>query len=193
MALAILLNGASSSGKTTLANALQEHLFNLPTPLPTLHLSLDQFIAAMPNDSNKLLQPGESAPGFYWQASESDTWRIRMGDFGEQVNQAYRMMVKATLDQGVSVILADVFNGLNEWKQWQPLLSNHDYLLAGIHCDLKTLQARARSRGDRVQGSAEEQTNRVHTGMPYDLNLDTSKQSQEDWLKAILNKLESKR
>ena len=62
MANVILLNGSSSSGKTTLAETLQQLL-----PEPYQYIGLDQFRDGMPERVRGLNAPGESERGDFKQ------------------------------------------------------------------------------------------------------------------------------
>ena len=62
----VYLNGPSSSGKTTLAKAIQDSLDN-----PFLHISFDKMIGLMPQKMNNWT--GDSAPlGFSWERDYDD-------------------------------------------------------------------------------------------------------------------------
>ena len=75
----ILLNGASSSGKTSLARAIQRQL-----PTPWLTFGVDSLIAAMPPqldgspDGLMIYADGRVTVGPAWLALEDD-WRRALG------------------------------------------------------------------------------------------------------------------
>lgn len=82
MAKIIYLNGPSSSGKTTLAKALQEKLKE-----PFLHLGIDKIIGFMPEKINNW--QGDYAPlGFSWEKDKDPTghtiYNLHTGPFAKK-------------------------------------------------------------------------------------------------------------
>lgn len=63
----IYINGPSSSGKTTLAQALQQEL-----EVPFLHISIDRIIGMMPNKLNNW-EGGPAPLGFSWKPAFDET------------------------------------------------------------------------------------------------------------------------
>jgi len=168
----IILNGASSSGKSSLAKELQSIL-----PRSYLHIGIDTFISMMPEKSNSLDCSNKMADGFYFQQEilEGKTvQKIQSGSYGKKVNQAYHSTVKHLADLGLGVIVDDVMDGLAEQKLWNLALGSTNTLFVGVHCSLNVLVGREKLRGDRAQGSAAEQAMRVHQGVIYDLEVSTS-------------------
>lgn len=179
----IILNGASSSGKSSIARELQSIL-----PRNYLHIGIDTFISMMPEKSNSLDCSNKIADGFYFQQEvlEGKTvQRIQSGSYGREVNHAYHSTVKYLVDLGLAVIVDDVMNGSGEQKLWNLALGSTNTLFVGVHCNLDVLTERERSRGDRVQGSAAEQAMRVHQGVIYDLELSTSNNTAKECAQQI--------
>lgn len=105
----IFLNGTSSSGKSSIAKALQNQLAD-----NYLHLCLDNLIAMMPDKSNDL--SGEKvSEGFYWQQKKledgSTGYSICKGDYGSKINSVYKDIVNSFLNRGLKLIIDDVLNG----------------------------------------------------------------------------------
>ncbi len=63
----IYINGPSSSGKTTLAQALQQEF-----DVPFLHIGIDRVIGMMPNKLNNW-EGGPAPLGFSWKSSVDET------------------------------------------------------------------------------------------------------------------------
>lgn len=183
----IFLNGASSSGKSAIAKHLQAILGDM-----YLHVGIDTFIGLMPDKSNQLANTNATASGFYWQPVTRDgktIYRIAKGNFGAQVNNAYRTTVAHLANCGLSVIVDDVCDGQNEMRIWHDVLRNHDCLFVGVFCDDEELERREQARGNRQLGTAIEQSLRVHQGIEYDLTVDTSLVSSECCAEMIKHKL----
>ena len=179
----IFINGPSSSGKTTIARTLQDLLDRF-----YLHIGIDTFIHMMPARANNLTANVGAAEGFFFEpctVDEKTAFRVRSGHFGQLVNEAYRETVKVIAQRGIGVIVDDVIDGISEWKKWQPYLDGLTLIKIAVSCDEEVLAHRERERGDRRIGSAIEQSRRVHQGMDYDLQVDTSFKSAEQCARYI--------
>lgn len=186
----IFLNGASSSGKSTIAKNLQAILDDR-----YLHIGIDTFIGLMPEQSNQLACTAVVADGFYWQPVTlhgKTRYRIAKGNYGKQVNNAYRTTVAHLANCGLNVIVDDVCDGDNEMQIWRTVLQNYDCLLVGVFCDNDVLEQREQARGDRQRGTAIEQSARVHQGIKYDLIIDTTLHSAAQCALMIKQKLDIK-
>lgn len=69
--------------------------------------------------------------------------------------------------------------------EYQTLLSSFDFYKVGVFASLETLEMRERQRGDRLIGLARWQFERVHSGMSYDLEVHTDRQSPAEIAEAI--------
>lgn len=186
----IILNGASSSGKSSIARELQAILSE-----PYLHIGIDTFIAMMPEKVNELEHSGCVVDGFYFKpvlVNGSTVQRIHRGDYAKRINQVYHSTVKHLADSGMNIIVDDVMNGALEQQQWQVALGDINPLFVGVYCSLPVLAERESSRDDRLQGSAMEQAKRVHEGVKYDLEISSTTQTARDCAQAIAMHLHSK-
>lgn len=175
---AIYLNGASSSGKTSLAKALQHHLADY-----YLHVGIDTFIAMMPEKANGF-QSLQASDGFYWRNSTltngETVMRIASGVYGKKINQTFHDVVRLFLKQGYKVIIDDVADGNSEVQEWRETLQDYGMVVVGVYCDLAELKRREIVRGNRQLGSAAEQFHRVHQHVVYDYTVDTTALSAEE-------------
>lgn len=169
----IVLNGGSSSGKSTLARQLQEAL-----PHPWLTLGVDTLVEALPP---ALRLPGEGI-GF---GSEGE---VSTGDVFRQLDAAWSLGVAAMARAGARVIVDEVFLGAAASQaRWREALTGLEVLWVGVRCDPDVAEAREAARGDRVGGMARAQAERVHEGVTYDLEVDTSGQDAVEcvrWIQA---------
>ncbi len=180
----IILNGASSSGKSSIAKQLQALL-----PSPYLHLGIDTFIAMMPEQTNSLSAPDNKNSGFYWQTTQVDgksSLRIQSGEYGLLVNRAYHSTVKHLVANDLKVIVDDVMNGGEEQSSWRAALDGCRCVYVGVFCELDELERREIERGDRSVGSAREQVQRVHHGVQYDVTVSTSAASAQECAQQIV-------
>lgn len=168
----IYLNGPSSAGKTQLARALQDAL-----PEPYLYLSIDTLIELMPAKVNDWT--GERTTiGYSFQPATDEAgnvvYRVVAGPYGQRIAPAFRAIAVTLAQSGLSLIIDDIAFGQEQVQRWREDL--HDYTVhwVGVTAAVETLEAREQARGDRLPGSARDQAARVHTGVTYDLLLDTT-------------------
>ncbi|QDC11679.1 chloramphenicol phosphotransferase [Oceanicola sp. D3] len=139
----ILIHGASSAGKSTLARAVREAL-----PAPFVHLTVDQLI-----DSGAL--PGGA------------DWR----EVRARVFDGWHRAVAAMGAAGVDVVWDHIIE-TPEWHEaLRDLLAARDVFFVGLHCDLAELARREAARGNRAPGDAARDAATVHVGKRYDLEL----------------------
>jgi chloramphenicol 3-O phosphotransferase len=162
----VLLNGVGSAGKSSIARALQTI-----TTEPFLHVQMDAFLDMLP----EALQ--NHADGFSFETVPEDgkpSVVIRSGPVGARTMRGMRHAIAAMAGQGNNLIVDDViFN--EEMAEYRALLSGFDLHLVGVTAPLEVLEAREAARGDRMPGLARWQYRRVHKGMNYDLEVDSSR------------------
>ena len=146
----IFLNGATSSGKSTIAALLQARIDE-----PFWHFSIDHFREAgiLPLDR---IRSGEF------------DWKELRASFFDGFHRALAAYVAA----GNNLIIEHVI----ETKQWLDLLVEQlapfDIYFVGIHCPLDELERREAARGDRPIGGARQDFETAHARTQYDLELD---------------------
>ena len=183
----IYLNGPSSSGKTTLAKALQARLEE-----PFLHIGIDRVIGMMPEKLNNW-EGGKAPEGFSWLESVDETGHpvheIQMGPYAKKINQTLKEIVLTLARMGHCIIIDDVVLESDEVNVWKETLKDFQVLWVGIKAPLAILEEREKIRGNRMVGSARAQYFTVHSGVCYDLECDTGKEPLEDVVKTIIGKL----
>lgn len=152
MAQVIFLHGASSSGKSTIARALQERIEK-----PFWHISIDHL-----RDSGVL--PSK---------------RFRNGDFRWSEHrtrffEGFHRSLGAYADAGNDLILEHILDTPGWLEMLKERLAGHDVFFVGVHCPLDLLVAREAERGDRPLGSARQDFERIHIGMRYDLEVQST-------------------
>ena len=175
MITCIILNGGSSSGKTSIARALQNRL-----PGHWLRFSIDDLIDAMP--SSML----ESSDGV-GIGSDGAVWP---GAAFRRLESAWMHGIAAMIHGGAPVIIDEVFlTGTEGRQRWEGVLANFAVLWVGVHCDAEVAAQREQRRPDRVRGMAERQAAAVHVGMTYDVAVDTTHRSAEDCARSIVQRI----
>lgn len=165
---AIFLNGTSSSGKSTLAVALQEKLAT-----PFLHAQVDTFLYMLPR---KILENDQSLVTAL-----------------PPVIKGFHESMRALLDSGNSVIVDHVLQRPEWLIHCLSLPACKPVLFVGVHCSLSKLEERERRRGDRTEGQAKSQLPWVHRHEDYDVEVDTSKLSVDECVEITLVALNEKR
>nr|AIA16696.1 Chloramphenicol phosphotransferase-like protein [uncultured bacterium] len=181
----LLLNGPSSSGKSTLAELLQSKLKD-----PFLHIGIDKMIAMMPDKINNW-EGGQSEQGFWWEEDTDSEghqiYKIKMGPYAQKVSQTYKEVVVTLAKNGHNIIVDEVAFGNKEIEIWREKLSEFNAFYIGIHCPLPTLEEREIARGDRIIGSARHQFYTVHEDIKYDLEVDTETHPLQECAERIIS------
>lgn len=149
----ILLNGASSAGKSTLSRAIQAALDE-----PFLHCSSDMLAVGLPERRDL------EGPFAWW------------GNVRRRFFAGFHGCVVALAHAGNDLIVDHVIE-FPEWRaDLRELLLPFDVFLVGVHCSVGEIERRERERGDRRIGEAREhvEVDRIHEFGPYDFEVDTT-------------------
>lgn len=146
----ILLNGASSSGKSSLARALQARI-----ETPFWHISIDHL-----RDAGVL-----------------PTERIRRGEFDWRAMRepffiGFERSLPAYIGAGNDLIVEYIMESELWLHRLVATLAGHDVFFVGIHCALAELERREIARGDRPVGDARRDYFRIHSYCAYDCEVD---------------------
>ena len=162
----IFLNGTSSSGKTTIAKALQEELAE-----PYMYGSVDDFFHLYPE---KFLSP------------TSREEAVVLARLVPAVVSGFHRSVAALAHSGNNILVDHVLQEEGWLKEcvenWQGL----DVLFVGVRCPLEAAEQREKERGDRNLGTARYQFNRVHAHDLYDIEVDTSTSNVDECVSRIM-------
>jgi chloramphenicol 3-O phosphotransferase len=162
----IILNGVGSAGKGSIARALQGI-----AAAPFLHVQMDSFIAMLPQAS--FGRPD----GLVFETIEEEgrpAVVIKSGRLVQGALRGMRCAISAMAAEGLNLIVDEVMLDPQVRAEYADLLSSHIVHHVAVLASLEVLEARERQRGDRLIGLARWQYPRVHRGMSYDLEVDTS-------------------
>lgn len=160
----IFLNGVSSAGKTTLARALQNSLNDY-----YFWLSCDSFY--------------NMAPEKFWSVAPLENFAKAMSGLHHTI--------KTYSDMGLNVIVDHVLeNPYNLLSECLELLHDYPVLFVHVTCPAEELMRREKARGDRAIGLSEKQLEILEPKDTYDIIVDTYKNSTEECVNQILEKLE---
>ena len=171
----IVLNGGSSSGKTSIARAIQEL-----APGTWLTFGVDTLIDSLPGRG----QDPRSGLVF-----EPDGTVTVMSEFRALEESWYRGL--ATMARGgAHLILDEVFlGGAASQERLRSWLEGLDVLWVGVRCDAEVATTRELHRPDRVGGMAATQAIVVHAGVDYDVEVDTTHHSVRDCAQIITERV----
>jgi chloramphenicol 3-O phosphotransferase len=170
----IILNGTSSSGKTSIVHALQDML-----DPPYLEAGIDKFIFMLPK--RYLERPlWDDVLGLAEHA----------GAAGHTLMAGMHQAVLALSLAGNNVIADHVLVEPTWREECASLFASLPAYLVGVRCPLEVLEARERSRRNRTLGQARLQYPLVHAGIDYDLEVDTSLLSPAECALRIKSRME---
>ncbi|MBT4594291.1 hypothetical protein HOD08_00220 [bacterium] len=181
----IFLNGTSSSGKTSIARALQR-LY--PTPL--LYSGIDAFFNMVPE--KYVGRQDDARVGYFFQESQDEHGPItymHSGSEGQKMHSAMAYYIRMFLEAGNDMVIDEVLVGGKEGLEWyRKALGTHAGYFIGVKCKLDEVQQRERKRTDRHQNHARPQFKVVHShGLQYDVEVDTTELSPEAAARKIYN------
>lgn len=159
----IFLNGVTSSGKTSIAGALQDQLVR-----PYCVTGIDDAFAMLPDRLHN------NPDGFYFDRDERDLVRLNFGQVGLACLKAHQRSVAAIARSGIDLICDEVILTEELRRDWHEVLDGVETAFVAVHCSLEELERREVRRGDRVIGQARGQFEIVHSQMRYDIEVDSS-------------------
>ncbi|WP_208914044.1 chloramphenicol phosphotransferase CPT family protein [Paenibacillus uliginis] len=176
--LIVLMNGTSSSGKTSISMELinqKEILFH--------HLSIDDFFYNF-NDfiDNKFpdLKP----------TRELDDQGIAQIIF-DPIISMYYSTIKLFSEMGLNVIADTVIDNDKRFNDYLDVLFDHPTLFVGVICSKEELIRREQIRGDRKIGLAASQFSKVYCIDEYDLEVNTEELNPTECAEKILSFIKS--
>lgn len=162
----IFLNGASSSGKSTIAKGLQQ-LFQEPY----LHLSIDAFLHQLP-------------AAFL---TEEERFARELPHLLDAFNSSCAAIARA----GSNIVVDTVLQEPSWVTPCVTAFEGLDVVFVAVRCSLEELEAREKMRGDRHPGLARYQYDRVHLHGIYDVELDATEVTPEECVAIISDYMRS--
>jgi chloramphenicol 3-O phosphotransferase len=167
----IILNGTSSSGKSSIAKELQRTL-----PGYTLHTGIDHFSQTLPEGffvTSDGIDPA-SVDGLLWVTASDGTrvTEMRLGPKAVHFKESMYRSARAMAASGFNVVVDDVIIDDRVLEIACQLLGDVAYFV-GVCCPRDEAIRRESARGDRPPGFVETQFDLVHRHGRYDLTVDT--------------------
>jgi chloramphenicol 3-O phosphotransferase len=159
----IFLNGTSSSGKSSIAKALQEMI-----KTPCIHWCIDDYLGTYQKglwEKKEIVQP---------------EW--------PKIIQGFHAAGAAIARSGNLVIMDDVLESEPPWvENLLELFNGLSVFFVGVHCPLAELDRREKERKERKGGMARLQFDQVHTIAIYDVEVDTSVLNPQECAEIIID------
>jgi chloramphenicol 3-O phosphotransferase len=162
----ILLNGGSSAGKSTLAEALRARL-----EVGWVVVGIDDWLAKIEERWWTPVDGGPPAFAFVPGDLPGSLVPLVAGP-GDRLIDGYRRAVGALASAGVGVIVDEVCFDDGGWRRWEEVLDGVPVLRVAIRCDATIAEQRERRRGDRTPGLALGLAEAAHRSATYDVELD---------------------
>lgn len=160
----VVLNGTASSGKTSIAFALQELMDE-----PYLEAGIDRFLGALPR--RYFVRPAwDEVLGMWTQP----------GPVGGPLVLGMHAAIAALARAGTNVVVDHVLIDPSWPLDLAHALDGIPAYLVGVRCELAVVVERERTRGDRTLGEAAAQYDLAHRHGIYDLEVDTAVMSPQD-------------
>ena len=144
-----MLNGASSSGKSSIAAELQQAMDD-----EYLHLALDRF---------RLMRP------------KRDLSEAAFAVAFQQTILGFHRAVAGMAAAGCNVIVDSLFGEQWRLNDFVDVTAGLDVVFVKVWCDLDELNRRERERGDRKPGIAAAQYATVHALVTHDIEVDRAR------------------
>jgi chloramphenicol 3-O phosphotransferase len=178
MSKIIFLNGCGSSGKTSIAKAIQHE-----SPELWLSFGVDTFIDMIPF--------GRQEPYLKFISGQNEhgpTMHVDSGPEGVKLFSIMPQFAEMLAARGNNLIIDEVLFDEEALKAYVQQLKAHTVYYIGVFCDLEVMQEREVLRRDRCIGLSNDQIDRVHQGAlnSYDFKVDTTAISPFEAARQIL-------
>ena len=164
----ILFSGTSSSGKTTLARALQKRISKPSRPF--IHAEADKMVPVLPAP----WRPGHPVTVAYTRAIPRSV--------AAYAEQGFDLIVDGLLPYGDPKRVEEVLRLFRRFR----------LCYVGVHCRLRELERREDARPERQKGWARQQYQDLHEGQVYDIEVDTTDTDPKTNAEAIFQHLVSR-
>ena len=188
----ILLNGSSSSGKTTLAMMLQQLLSD-----PYQHVALDQFRDGLPGRYRGFNSPDGTTGAEGLNITPNDlngesVTAVRFGVHGLKLLRGMRRAIATIAKNGLNIIIDDLLFEESFVADYAHVLSEFEVIVVGVRCPLDVVCQRETERPGRFPGTATWHFEKVHEHMIYDVEVNTANNSPRECALKVIAALDNK-
>ena len=162
----IVLNGGSSSGKSSISRVLQEMLPDL-----WLTFGVDAFIESLPNRGDS------PRAGITYEQDGTITFS---SDY-RALERSWYAGLRSMATAGAHLILDEVMlaSGAGQ-ERLRSMFCDVDMVWVGVRCTPDVAASRESQRPDRAEGMARKQALSMHHEVIYDFEVNTTNRSTED-------------
>lgn len=202
----VIVNGASSAGKSSLSAAFARRLAArgvpitetgwdqfVPLSVPVEMIDFTAGLEVVPEVFERTGYPVEAGAladlGVRYVADGPAGGRLDCGPAVEVAERAMHVGVAALARSGSHVLVDELCRSEELFGHWNEMLDGLDVAWVGLRCGEDALRDRERRRGDRLPGLSAWSDALVHGTVRYDLELDSSGTDAEtlaerldDWL-----------
>lgn len=187
----IILNGASSVGKTSVARELQYLLGP-----KYLYISIDHFIDMLSPEVCNLSVCNKNflkeTEGFYAFQLPDKTYEIKVATLGKKLlNDTYKS-IEALLKENWNIIFTVVEPLKLQVLEIKERFKNYNPYLIYLYASEDIIIKREKSRGDRLISHTINLIRKYNSQDSHDLKLDTSKEDPNSIAQTIISKLYTK-
>lgn len=183
----IILSGASSSGKSSIAKALQSRLEE-----DYFLTGIDYFLQSMPLGFvyvEKTKPSNRSNYGIIFNWENGEVQEIQISDKGYAFLNAMYASIANLAANNVNVIIDDVIFNSKIHKLCLEHLSKYDPTVVGIYCIAEVRYQREIARKDRMSGLYKVHEKFIYQQMQYDFVVDNTVDTVAQSVSNLLKKL----
>ncbi|SRR6266542_4688389 len=173
----ILINGTSSAGKSTIAQALQSIIDD-----PFYLTGIDHFLHSLPQKLIVISDGINPRPADTWLATfENEKIKhVEIGPRGYQLLTGMYSSIASLAKSGINSIVDDVIYDPHVFEMALNTLPAENVFFVGIQCSIEVAEQREILRGDRTLGGARFFGERVHVYGKYDLEVNSALSAPEE-------------
>lgn len=180
----VVLNGTSSAGKTTLANALRQAL-----PGDYEVVGLDQTLRTLPSELFVITADLDHAPVDGFLIPLRDGVQLALPGLGPaalvELERMYASFA-ARADAGANLIVDDVLWHPHALAMAIAHFASRDAWFVGVYCPTEVAVEREKQRLDRAAGGAVLFAEAVHRPGVYDMTVDTSNLAPDEAAEQVI-------
>jgi chloramphenicol 3-O phosphotransferase len=184
----IFLNGTSSSGKTTLARAIQDE-----SDIPFVYWGIDTLFGSVPPNWGGGRDGPLNRDGFWYDRTGRDAGGhpivvIRYGQVGRRMLHSSCAAAAAFAHGGDHLVIDEMLLSPDLLPIWMNALAGLDIQLVCVTCPLAVAEQRELTRGNEI-GLARGHFHTVHYhGYTYDTIVDTTQGTPAELARAVLRR-----
>jgi chloramphenicol 3-O phosphotransferase len=173
----ILINGTSSAGKSTIAQALQTIMDD-----PFYLTGIDHFLHSLPQKLIVINDGVNPPPADTWLAifENEKIKRVEIGPRGYQLLTGMYSSIASLAKSGINIIVDDVIYDPHVFEIALNTLPAENVFFVGIQCSIEVAEQREIHRGDRTLSGARFFGERVHVHGKYDLEVNSAASTPQE-------------